>query len=791
MTLNPKKMLRNVLLLAAALAAAPAHAQQPGSLVGTVRTEAGAAVASARVALRPSGQVRTTDASGRFTFEAVPAGRYTLSATRIGFVAAELRVDVAPGAESGIDVTLPAAAVALEGIRIQGQRQRVASATRTETELVDIPQAIQVVGQDVIRAQAVTEMRDALRNVSGVTFTGTYSGGYEFYSSRGFSMSNVANYRRNGLLLPNFGQNYADYVERVEVLKGPSGILYGDVTPGGVLNVVTKRPQATPYRRAELRVGSHGLVRPSVDVTGPLNRSGTLLGRVNASYERAESFRDMVESEGWMVAPALTWALGARSAWHLEGSVREDSRVGDPGLISPDGTVEGLARVPRSRFLGEPDATYAYDDRTAVSTLEHHLAGGWRVRQVAAYGFQTRTPRNIYLGEVAEDGTVSRQQYFFHQERETRSASLDLLGEARTGPVRHRVLLGADWSNHRSHTGRFAEADLPGGISLFGPTYGRAEYAPIPAEMDPTVLETRRVGLYAQDQASLWGDRLHLLLGVRLNRFRDGVRAVEDGAAPEAEDVRERLLSPRFGVVAKLAGWLSTYASYSEAYEVNGLDWIDPSIAIRPTYGRQWEAGIKGDLLGRRLGFTLSAFQIRKSDVYGWADTPESGVPAFAVAADTLGGWYTYGGATHRSRGVELDVNGRVTDRLLVTAAAARTDARIVDDPAYAAGNLLRNTPRETFNVWANYQLAGPLAGADVGGGFFYKGRFYGSDDNAPGGLVPANHTVDLSAGYQWGTRRLQLNVRNLTDRTSYLGGFGSWEPLPPRALVLTASTRF
>ena len=353
------------------------------------------------------------------------------------------------------------------------------------------------------------------------------------------------------------------------------------------------------------------------------------------------------------------------------------------------------------------------------------------------------------------------------------------------------MLVGADWTNHRSHAGRSVEAPIPGGINLFEPEYGEAEYTPVPAEMDPTLLETRRVGLYAQDQASLWDDRVHLLLGVRLNRFRDGLRAAEGQPAPEAEDVRERLLSPRLGLVVKPAEWLSTYASYSESYEVNGMDWIDPSVAIRPTYGRQWEAGLKGDLLGRRLGVTLSAFRIAKSDVYGWADIPESGVPAFALAADTVGGYFTYGGATHRSRGVELDVSGRVTDRLLITGAAALTDATIVEDPAYAAGNRLSNTPRETLNAWANYRLSGPLEGADVGAGFFYKGRFYGSDDNAPGGVVPANHTVDLSAGYERGAQRLQVNVRNVTDRTSYLGGFGSWEPLPPRSVVLTASTRF
>ena len=785
-----------VAALVVALAAPAPLLAQPAAdpvVAGTVRAEGGAPVPGAQVTLQDAaGAVLASGlatADGTFAVAAPRPGTYVLRVARVGFAPASRELALVAQDTARVELVLAVRAAVLEGVTVSGQRRRTASATRVDTELLDIPQAIQVIGQDVLRQQAVIDMKDALRNVSSVTYTGTYNGGYQYYSSRGFWMSNVGNFRRNGLMLPNFGQNYADNVESVEVLKGPAGILFGDVAPGGIVNVTTKQPLSSPYRRLEVRTGSHGLVRPSVDVTGPLNDAATLRGRLNASYERAGSFRDEVSSDAVLVAPALAWDAGARTRVSVEGSWRQDDRVGDPGLISPDGSVAGLRRLPISRFLGEPTATYGYVDRAATATVEHDVRDGWRLRGVGGWNFQTRTPLNIYLDQAAPDGSVTRDQYFFHQERRQRSAALDLLGTVRTGAVEHALLVGADWMTHTSHTGRFVEAPIPGSVDLFAPRYGEAELQPAPSTMDDGELLTRRVGLYAQDQVGLLDGRVQLLLGVRLNDFTSGMRYDDPADRPEGErDTRERPVSPRLGAVVKPLPWLSTYASYAESYEVNGFDWIDPSVAIAPTFGRQWEVGLKGDLLDRRLGVTVAAFRLRKEDVYGWADYSEAN-PA-PTPEDAERGWFTYSGATHASRGLELDVNGRLTDRLTVVGAAAYTETEIVEDPAYASGNWLANTPRETANLWVNWRPA-RVDGLDLSGGVFYKGRFYGSEDNAPEGLVPANHTIDLGAGYTWRGYRAQLNVTNVTDRVSYLGGFGVWEPQWPRRVVLSLAAEF
>jgi len=764
----------------------PIQAQQSNSISGQVVAGSGTPVHDATVTLVDSPFRVYTGPAGRFALRGVEPGRYLLRVERLGFGSVERPVEV-PTTEP-LTIRISEEAIELAPLSVTGQRAPVVSATRTRTPLIDIPQNVQVVSREVFETQAVTELSDALRNVSNVTHTGTYNGGYEYFSSRGFWMSNVANYRRNGLLLPNFGRLYAENVERVEVLKGPAGILYGDVTPGGILNVVTEKPLGFTRRKASLTADHFGLIRPAVDLTGPLDDDRRLLYRLNLSAERGRSFRDQVENEAVMVAPSLAWHPDEATSVLVETSFKKDDRVGDPGLVSPDGTVEGLQQLPIDRFLGEPSATYGYEDRDITATVERWLANRWRLRAVGGYNHSDRMPLNVYVDGVENGREAVRRQYFFQQFRRTRTASAELVGDFLTGPVAHEVLIGADWSSHTSRGGDFQRGPIEESFDVFDPDYGAAPLLPFDESLQAdNYLLTERSGLYVQDQLRLFDERLHLLAGFRLNDYVQGQRYDEgaDLPAESSADVEDRVLSPRFGVVYKLRPWLSTYGSYSEAYEINGFDWLDPTVPVPPTYATQYELGLKGDILAERLGFTLAAFHLQKDDVYGWAYVNQ----ADPAAADWE--WYTYTGGIHRSRGLELDVNGRVTPRLSLVGSAAYTDAEIVEDPAYESGNVLSNTPAETLSLWATWDPAGTVEAFELGGGVFYKGEFYGTDDNAPGGLVPANHTFDLSVAWQHDDVTLRAIVRNVTDRVSYLGGFGNWEPQPPRRLLVTLATTF
>lgn len=788
--------------------AAAQPAVQTGAVRGQVMTAEGTPLPSVRLtvalAAEPAGRerdrgaaVRTATAGpdGRFVLDRLPAGAYTVTATRIGYAPQSHAVTVAAGDTRRLTLRLAAVPVTLGGVDVLGQRRETASATRTTTALLDIPQNIQIVGQDVLQQQAALELQDAVRNVSGVTNAHTDQGAYQYFYARGFGLDRANNFRRNGTILFNWADPLQENVERVEVLKGPAGILFGDVEPGAVINLSTKRPQEAPFRRLEVRTGQYGLVRPAVDLTGPLTPGGAVLYRVNASYERSRSFRDVVGSEATFAAPVLAWRPSERTTWTVEGTYLHDSRVGDPGVVSPDGTVAGLARVPVTRFLGEPGARARLTDRSVTSTVEHALGralgGDWRLRHVAALDGVLQRSNTLYLGAVSDSGRVTRTQYDVDQRFGNFTTALDLTGRLRTGGVEHEVLLGPDYSDSRVRTGRSVYRTLGTTISLSEPAYGQADLVPQPDAWADYATYTRRLGVNVQDQVRLFGDRVQLLAGLRYNRFSSGKLYSEGAQRPAAETpVRARPVSPRLGVVVKPRPWLSAYGSYAESYLVNGFDWLQPDRAVPPTFGKQVEMGLKSNLFGDRLGLTLAAFDLRKRDVYGWAYY-DADTPAPDSAAAALG-WYTYSGGVHRSRGAELDFHGQVTDRLGLTGSAAYTDARVVRDPAFAAGNRLGNTPRRTASLWATYRPARRAEALELGAGAFYRDAFYGSAANLAGTLVPRSLTGDASAAYLLGRYRAQLTVKNVANATTYIGGFGNtWQPQWPRRVVASVAATF
>jgi iron complex outermembrane receptor protein len=711
--------------------------------------------------------------------------------------------DSTPGAARGAprDTTgAPGrAATALQGVTVVGQKRRTSTVTKTPVPLEDLPISVQIVGTELMQEQQAIDLRDVVRNVSGLTPTGTYNGGYVYYNSRGFSMNNWSNFRRNGMMVWNMGHHFADNIEQVEVLKGPASIQYGDVAPGGIMNFVTKQPTATASRRLETKFGQYGLLRPTVDLNQPLNASGTLLGRLNATYERSGSFRDEVTSEAVMLAPTVTWRPTTRLSWTVEAAYKRDRRVGDPGIISPDGTFAGLARVPVSRFLGEPGARYGFEDLGLYSTLAYAVRPAWRVQHVAYYSDTYRVPNNIYLEATRADadGLVPRSQYSFRQWFRGGGTSVDLIGDVATGPFRHRLVVGADYMFNASRFTNGIDAMLDRPISLVAPRYGEATLGEAPLDWDTSRNFYDRRGLYAQDQIGMLDDRVQLLVGARYNVTSTGNKYDSPEVTPAGYQANvDRLVSPRAGLVVKPRRWLSLYGSYAESYEMNGPDWIDPSIVIGPTEADQFEAGAKASVLGDRLGVTLSAFRIDKQGIYGWVDATTR--PTFPIVAwDSAGAEATYQGGTHRSRGLELDLNGRLlADALTVNATASLIDARVVRDPAYAAGNRLEGTAREVANVWLNYRVpAGApvarLTGLELGGGFFYRGKFHQTTANDPDNVVGAFRSMDVALGYPFGRVRARVNVTNVTNAVGYTSSFGVYEPLWVRRALLSLSTTF
>ncbi|HEY0273747.1 MAG TPA: TonB-dependent receptor, partial [Chitinophaga sp.] len=333
--------------------------------------------------------------------------------------------------------------------------------------------------------------------------------------------------------------------------------------------------------------------------------------------------------------------------------------------------------------------------------------------------------------------------------------------------------------------------------NIYHPVFGQTPNEPVPDTYLPFVSLISRVGFYAQDQLMFFNEKLHLLAGIRAGRTRQGNHYFQDKLAGTAYEgyqddiVSKNVITPRVGLVYKPQTNLSLYASWSKGYEINSPDVFAQNYAAfsnpPPTYSTQWEAGAKASLLQSRLGASFTLFRIDKRDPYGYTYIEDADGN---IDYDKYNVYYQ---GHHRSEGIELDIDGKISNTLSVTAGAAYTDTRVVEDPGYPAGNQLPNAPRYTGNVWLNYDPAGRLKGLSLGAGFFYKGKFFSSITNDPGLIVPSNYTIDIAAGYTYKQFGAQLNVTNLTNRISYLNpwAFLMYDVQPLRRAVLTLSYHF
>jgi iron complex outermembrane receptor protein len=738
----------------------------------------------------------TTDEHGRYWLKA-PAGQHKLVARLIGHFAAETQIKVVKDKDVAALFVLQENVEMMKDVAISGVKARSVTATRSLMPVQDIPQSIAVIGQRVMKQQAAMDLSTITRNISGLNFTGNYSGAgsYQFFNARGFDLNDSQSYRLNGKMIWNLGNNYSDNIEQVEFLKGPASILFGDVSPGGVMNFVTKKPLADFMAEVNFKVGSWGLIRPALDITGPITADRTLRFRLNTSVEQAGSFRDYVSSNRQFLSPALAWDITPKLTLTVEATFKKSMAVDDAGLVSPDGTIKGLKQLSPSLYLGEPDRKYRYKDQSYYSMLSYELSTSWRMKITGFYGNTHNRPFGIWFDQPDDEGNFERNEYGYHQKSKNGSAGVDLYGTFYTGAIKHNLVIGAEYQFTDYRYTNAGSLSLLDTNNIFNPIHGQIPTVD-PAEglYQPYVSRIMRSGINFQDQMMFWKEKVQVLLGLRAGRTRQGNHYFQneligtDYVGYTDDIVSKDVLTPRLGLVYKVRTWYSLYASYAEGYEIN-----TPDIFARnyqqystppATRSTQFEIGSKGSLFGDKLGVTLSLFQINKRNPYGYVYLdPEN--PNFDE-------YNIYYAGKHRSRGIELDADGKISPSISLTAGAAYTRTKVTKDPGYPDGNVLPNAPKFTGNVWLNYEPVNALKGLSIGSGFFYKDKFFSSLANDPNLEIPAGYTLDVAAGYKLKRIGAQVNVMNVTNRINYLNPwqFNLFDVRPPRQFILTLTYR-
>jgi len=638
-------------------------------------------------------------------------------------------------------------------------------ATKVDTALLETPRGVSVVGRrtlDELQAINVSQAHDYVPS-----FIPQDERGPAF--SRGFLVG-FYDLRRDGLRTYSWSVRELAAVERVQYLRGPAGILYGDGSPGGLVNLVLKKP--LPVRRHELSLGAGelGFLRATADATGPLGSGRGVRYRLVAAAEGLEDGYDNGESRV-SVLPMLSFDLGARTTLHLDGEYYDQRGRGYRHTVptTPETQAGDFSAIPWELNMASPDDGWRGWNASGGLRLDTQLSERASLHVAARYTWIDGDLDVQALAALLPDGRTATR-FLYREESEwgeyqTDSFATFALGD---GSVRHRVVLGIE-AGLSTVFSRIGTAPAPS-LDIYDPVYGPRPQEP---PLVPSGSDLWRFGAYLQDQLSL-GTRFMLVPALRVSRLRQEDQSSAARSAPEGRSSTATPVTPSLGVVFRARARLSLYASYAEGFEPGPLgQYLEDGRALEPVASRALEAGLKAELAGGRLVVSLAAFGIRQSNV------PEADVRGF----------YRQIGAGE-SRGIEAEVVGSPARGLGVRAGYAYMETEITDDTAGFAGNALPNAPAHKADAWLSYRFPGGLSRLALGAGVVHVAERFAARDNRV--RVPSYTRLDASARVEL-SRRLELALvaSNLSNARYVTSGTGSFFAGPPRRLAATLSARF
>ncbi|MFP1887266.1 TonB-dependent siderophore receptor [Lonsdalea quercina] len=646
--------------------------------------------------------------------------------------------------------TTPAASSAKE---IGYQPHKTVTGTRTESRLLDVPQAVNVVPQQVLQDWSATNIDEALYNVSGITQSNTLGGTQDALIKRGFGDNRDGSIFHDGVRSIQ-ARNFTPTSERVEVLKGPASMLFGMGEPGGVINVITKKPELVQKTHIEGWNSSFNGGGGQLDVTGPISDSG-LAYRMIVDHDETNYWRNFGRNRQTTIAPSLMW-YGEDTTLRVAYEHQEYLTPFDRGTVIDSRTGKPVD-VPRDRRFDETYNATRGDQDTLTFQADHNLSDRWKASLTYAYS------RNRYNDNQARatkynatTGDLTRQaDSTGYAHSQSQAVQLTLNGDIDWGQTNHQLLFGVDHEADRTYRGDMIRGTAVTNFNVYNPVYGLLPASTSVSAADSDQRENvDSTGVFMQDAIRLDANWM-LLGGLRYDHF--DVMSGKGRPFVTNTDGSYGRLVPRAGVVYNLTSYSSLYASYSESFKPNTS--IATQIgALPPELGKSYEIGAKLDL-PNRITANIALFDIHKRNVM--------------VSEDVGGETVTRTAGKVRSQGVELDMAGKLTDSLSLIGSYAFTDARVTSDPDNN-GNRMPNAARHTASLFLTQDFGnlGLHAGDNlrVGAGARYVGRRAGDAANSftLDDYTVADAFVSYSLPINGYAVKWQVNVKNLFDKTYY-----------------------
>jgi iron complex outermembrane receptor protein len=667
---------------------------------------------------------------------------------------------------------------------------------------MDLPQSLSVLGQGLIREQQALRLSDVIRNVNGVYITTTRGNVQESFGARGYSLGNT-NLFKNGFRVNSGVMPEMSSLEKVEILKGSAAILYGQVAPGGIVNMVTKQPKFTHGGEVSMRIGSYDLYKPAFDIYGPINSS--IAYRVNGTYENAGSFRDQVSSERFYVNPSLLFKLGKRTELVAEGDYLYNEFTPDFGIGSIGDKY--IPDVPRSRFMGTPWQYNKIWQATSTLTIKHQLSANWKINSSFSYQNYKREYYAVERIQADSTGKWKRPLGRIYTTEKFYAGQFNLIGKFNTGQMEHNLLAGLDadrtvtFNNDYNVTNTIYDSINVLDMGKYAPRTDIPEATAIRERLAPV----NRFGVFVQDLIKI-SPKFNVLAGVRWayveTRGIDSTNLI-NGTKITGVTRYDKAFSPRFGLVYKPFNSTSFFVSYSNSFITNsGQDIYGKS--VKPSLVDQYEAGVKNQFLNGMLSANVTVYRIINNNLAQTAPYLLDGKSNSNTNIKMLSGETT-------SDGVEVDLAANPLSGLNITAGYSynymrytKTDTTI---GSFQTGERLVNNPAHTANGSIFYTFGkGRLEGLKIGATIVYLGdRFAGwNSDVALNAITKQKYyrdrlievggftTIDISAGYTIKKISLLAKVSNITNTYNYsVHENYSVNPIPPTQVSATISYRF
>jgi iron complex outermembrane receptor protein len=661
-------------------------------------------------------------------------------------------------------------------------RTNASTATKTDTPIMETPYSVTVVPQQVLKDKQVIRIEDAVTSVAGVLPSWTNGGQSDVFMMRGFQNTNTY---RDGFLQPSAlgggtSKREVANLEQIEVLKGAGSVLYGRSEPGGVINLVTKRPQATSYNSIQQQFGSYGFYRTTADSTGAITPDNKLLYRVNLSYENADSYRDFVKTDSFFLAPSFTWNISDKTQANLDIEYQKFNNTSDSG-IPPMGARP--APVPINRQTGDPLNNKNVGDRTYVgANWSHEFNDKWKLtHRFGAEYLDKRTDFTFFFGQPDAVGNLVNVNTDFSNgnrgfnnsitHQQNYYTTLNLNGKFNTSVLEHSTLWGFDYFviDNQGAGACCAAYPMNANFNIFNPTYQTSVNPGASAFTTNPKFNQEWYGLYFQDQIkfpfNVYGN-----VGVRYDNATSTRNSTADGVTMTTDDH----FSPRGGLLWKPVGWMSVFGNFSENFGPSNNLFNSPNQKLLPpTLANQWETGVKTEFFNGRLTSSFAYFDLTKTNVavsdpqfpmlQKAIGEQESRGYEFEVAGEILPGWRTVAAYTHLSyANINKDIQTTYDN-----------DGNAIGVNPGLTGHRMYNTPRNYGSLWNTYEFQNAnLRGLKLGAGVIAASQSQGTDAN--NFQLPGYATLNLMTSYGMKVAgkklTLQLNANNLLDKTYYSG---------------------